>query len=167
MEISQLKNKAHSLFAKYKYVAIILIAGIVLMLLPGGGKDEAPIKEQTTIHIDVTLDEVLSQMLSKVHGAGRVEVMLNVSQVEKTIYQVDEDLSEGDSSSSNQTQTVVLSDSQRNEFGLVQQINPPTYLGAIVLCQGADNPVVKLALVDAVSKITGLNANQISILKMD
>ena len=167
MEISQLKNKAHSLFAKYKYVAIILIAGIVLMLLPGGGKDEAPIKEQTTIHIDVTLDEVLSQMLSKVHGAGRVEVMLNVSQGEKTIYQVDEDLSEGDSSSSNQTQTVVLSDSQRNEFGLVQQINPPTYLGAIVLCQGADNPVVKLALVDAVSKITGLNANQISILKMD
>ena len=167
MEISQLKNKAHSLFTKYKYVAIILIAGIVLMLLPGGSKDEAPIKEQTTIHIDVTLDEVLSQMLSKVHGAGRVEVMLNVSQGEKTIYQVDEDLSEGDSSSSNQTQTVVLSDSQRNEFGLVQQINPPTYLGAIVLCQGADNPVVKLALVDAVSKITGLNANQISILKMD
>ena len=106
-------------------------------------------------------------MLSKVHGAGNVEVMLNVSQGEKTIYQVDEDLSEGDSSSSSQTQTVILSDSQRNEYGLVQQINPPTYLGAIVLCQGADDPVVKLALVDAVSKITGLNANQISILKMD
>ena len=167
MEISQLKNKAHSLFTKYKYVVIILIAGIVLMLLPGGGKDETPINEQTTVHIDVTLDEVLSQMLSKVHGAGKVEVMLNVSQGEKTIYQVDEDLSEGDSSSSNQTQTVVLSDSQRNEYGLVQQINPPIYLGAIVLCQGADNPVVKLALVDAVSKITGLNANQISILKMN
>jgi stage III sporulation protein AG len=39
-------------------------------------------------------------------------------------------------------------------------------MGAIVLCQGADVPSVRLAIVDAVSKVTGLVANQISVLKM-
>ena len=60
----------------------------------------------------------------------------------------------------------MTTDSDRNETGLVHQINPPVYLGAVVLAQGADNPVVKLSIVEAVSKVTGLGADKISVLKM-
>jgi stage III sporulation protein AG len=35
-----------------------------------------------------------------------------------------------------------------------------------VVCQGADDPVVKLLIVDAVSKVTGLGADKISVMKM-
>ena len=52
------------------------------------------------------------------------------------------------------------------ESGLIRQINPPAYLGAIVVCQGADNNTVRLAIVEAVSRATGLGADKISVLKM-
>ena len=52
------------------------------------------------------------------------------------------------------------------ESGLVQRVDPPKYLGAVIVCQGADKAAVKLAIVEAVSKATGLGADQISVLKM-
>ena len=57
-------------------------------------------------------------------------------------------------------------DSNRNQTGLVCQIDPPTYLGAVVLCQGAENSTVRLAITQAVSNATGLGYHKITILKM-
>jgi hypothetical protein len=39
-------------------------------------------------------------------------------------------------------------------------------MGAIVVCQGADSPSVKLAITQAVAKITGLGTDEICVLKM-
>lgn len=164
MEIGQRLKGA---IAKYKFVLVILLVGIGLMLLPSFHSEKTPAIEQVDKSTEVPLEDTLSQLLSKMRGAGKVEVMLNIGQGAKTIYQMDDDLSENESGYTDRTQTVTLTDGQRNEFGLVQQVNPPVYLGAVVLCQGADNPVVKLSIVEAVSKITGLNANQICVLKMD
>lgn len=166
MEINQALQKIKTGISKYKYVFIVLLVGIVLMLLPGIETENTKEVKQEIQHDEAPLEELLSQMLSKVSGAGRVEVMLNVAQGEKTIYQVDQDTSESTSGLTGKEQTVTLTDGNRNQYGLIQQVNPPIYLGAIVLCQGADDPVVKLSVVEAVSKITGLNANQICVLKM-
>lgn len=167
MEISQWFQKTKKCIQKYKYVFIVLLVGIVLMLLPGVETEKVNVVKQEIRLDEAPLEELLSQILSKVSGAGRVEVMLNVAQGEKTIYQVDGEKSEGTSGRSDKEQTVTLTDGQRNQYGLIQQVNPPVYLGAIVLCQGADDPVVKLSVVEAVSKITGLSANQICVLKME
>ncbi len=167
MEISQLCKKAKSIIIKYKFVAIILLVGIGLMLLPSGDKETAAVKEQIVKANEISLEDTLANVLCKMQGAGKVEVMLNIEQGAKTIYQVDNDVSKSDSGYTDRRQTVTLTDGQRNQCGLVQQVNPPIYLGAVVLCQGANDPVVKLSIVEAVSKITGLNANQICVLKME
>lgn len=167
MEIKQLSRKFKTLISKYKFVAIVLLVGVGLMLLPGtekeGGGSSLKVEEAS----EASLEDTLSKMLSKVQGAGRVEVMLNIGQGAKTIYQIDDDTSQSDSGYTDRKQTVTLTDEDRNQYGLVQQVNPPVYSGAIVLCQGADDPVVKLSIVEAVSKITGLSANQICVLKME
>ena len=62
--------------------------------------------------------------------------------------------------------TVIVTDSDRKEQGLIQKLNPPKYMGAIIVCKGAGNAAVKLAVVEAVSRVTGLGADQISVLKM-
>ena len=92
--------------------------------------------------------------------------MLTESSGEEIIYQTDGDSSQTDSSFSNREDTVTITDSQRNEQGLVRQQNPPKYMGAIVVCQGGDKPSVRLAIIDAISKVTGLGADKISVLKM-
>ena len=79
---------------------------------------------------------------------------------------MDTDHSSGESGSGIRSNTVTITDSERSQSGLVKQVNPPTYLGAVVICQGADDPEVRLSVVNAVSKATGLGANKISVLKM-
>ena len=62
--------------------------------------------------------------------------------------------------------TLIITDEKRAEKGLIRQVNPPVLQGAVVVCQGADAPKVKLAVVDAVMRATGLSSNQICVLKM-
>ena len=152
-------------FEKYKYAIGILLIGVVLMLLPGqvSAEDPEPTQpEKTQDHMDQMLEEILSH----IQGAGSVKVLLTQQTGEEILYQTDteEDLN-GDSSSM-QSQTVIVSDSQRNDTGLVRRRDPPRYLGAVIVCQGGDRPQVRLAIVEAVSCVTGLSANQISVLKM-
>ena len=152
-------------FEKYKYAIGILLIGVVLMLLPGqvSAEDPEPTQpEKTQDHMDQMLEEILSH----IQGAGSVKVLLTQQTGEEILYQTDteEDLN-GDSSSM-QSQTVIVSDSQRNDTGLVRRRDPPRYLGAVIVCQGGDCPQVRLAIVEAVSCVTGLSANQISVLKM-
>ena len=61
---------------------------------------------------------------------------------------------------------MILSGSDRSQTPVVQRMDPPTYLGAVILCQGADSPKVRLAVVDAVATATGLTTDKISVWKM-
>lgn len=167
MELGKLADKLKGVLAKYKYVAIVLLVGLGLMLMPKINKEEVNTTKAEPPQEEKSLEESLSVTLSRMSGAGKVEVILNIDQGAMTVYQMDEDTSKNESGYTDRSQTVTVSDSQRNQVGLVKQVNPPVYLGAVVLCQGADNPVVKLAIVEAVSKITGLSVNSICVLKMD
>lgn len=113
-----------------------------------------------------TLQEQLSVLLSQMEGAGNVQVLLTLATGEKTLYQTNEDNASTSQSETKRTDTVILTDSSRNEVGLIRQIDPPTYLGAVVLCQGAENSAVRLAITKAVSNATGLGYHKITILKM-
>lgn len=150
---------------KYKYVFLILLVGILLMVLPEGKRQELP--QQTAGEpARPELQQSLSSILSRIAGAGRVEVLLTEAAGQRTVYQADEDLKKTDASEETRRNTVLLSGSGREETGLIRQILPPTYQGAIVLCQGAGDARVKLAIVQAVMSVTGLSADKITVLKM-
>lgn len=164
----ELKGKLLDLGKKYRYAILIVFIGIGLMLLPGTSKNEqtkeVKVPESTYLQ-QPDISERLAQMLSKVQGAGKVEIMLTVAQGEKHIYQRDETITSGDSGTS-KWDTVIITDEDRAQHAIVQQVNPPVYQGALVVCQGAENASVRLAIVDAVSKMTGLGADKISVVKM-
>lgn len=168
MDWLKTKTGIVSLFHKYKYVALVVLAGIVLMLIPSGKKNEAT-PTQATQNLqaeEISLETRLQSLLSNIKGAGRVEVMLTERVGEEIIYQINANTSTNDNGNQQRTDTVLITDTNRNQSGLISQIRPPVYLGAVILCQGADDPVVKLAIVDAVSKATGLNSDKISVIKM-
>jgi stage III sporulation protein AG len=151
------KQKLIAWISRYRYVLIVVAVGLILMLLPGGStpKQEKPQQIQET---EADFATELAEILSKIKGAGKVEVMLTTAQGQETCYQTD---SRGEDQS-----TVTITDSARNETGLIRQVNPPTYLGAIIVCQGGDDPGVRLAIVESVAKVTGLGADRISVMKM-
>lgn len=169
MEWVDIRLKVTEFIKKYRYVAIVLLAGLFLMLLPEGDTTQEEILQpqaETVPDSPVSLQDSLSEILSKIEGAGKVQVLLSQAAGEQTIYQTDEDLSSGETGSDIRRETVIISGSDRAESGLVQQVNPPVYLGAIVLCQGADSAAVRLAIVEAVANATGLTTDKISVLKM-
>ncbi len=167
MEIITLKNKAVAWLRKYKYAGMILLIGLILLLLPTGNTEE---ENSTVISVPekntLSVEDRLTEILSMISGAGEVRVMLTVSAGEEVMYQTDRDASADEKGTDERTDTVTVTDAQRNETGLVRQINPPTYLGAVVVCQGADDPLVRLAVTEAVSKITGLGTDKIFVVKM-
>lgn len=167
MGVRMTANKAIQICKKYRYSIFILLIGFILMAIPG--KSEKGKDQQITvgeINSEITLEQQLATILSQVQGAGRVEVMLTSAAGEEVIYQTDQDNTNGETSSHQKSNTVTVTDANRNQSGLIRQINPERYQGAIIVCQGADNPTVCLSIVDAVSKATGLGANKISVLKM-
>ena len=155
-----MKQLTH-LVQKYKYVPVVILAGLALMLLPG--KEEQPALAPTSETVqEISVEASLENILSKIQGVGKVQVLLTEARGMQTIYVRDESTS-GDSM---KTDAVILNDSNRSQKGMVSQVIPPVYQGAIVVCQGGDSPAVKLAVVEAVCDATGLSADKISVLKM-
>jgi len=165
--MDQLKDKLSQLLKKYKFAAFILALGLVLMAFPSlkEKNQQAPVITEPMDDI-LSLEEELSEILATIHGAGKVKVMLTVSMGEETVYQTNDSSTANPDSSSLRTDTVTVSDPSRSETGLVRQVIPPEYLGALIVCQGADSPVVRLHIIEAVAKLTGLSTDRISVLKM-
>lgn len=165
MELTQWKERLASIINQYKYVLLLIAAGIILLMFPANEKPEKQGISQQQENI-ITVEQQLSEILSCVRGAGEVKVFLSRASGEEILYQTDENYSTSTGGYDNRIDTVTVSGSDREETGLIRQINPPTYLGAIIVCQGADDPVIRLAIVEAVSRVTGLGADRISVLKM-
>ncbi len=161
--MEKLKIKLPFILQKYKYVMLVALIGIILMLLPS---HKEPVKDEIpkVVESSGSTQQELENILSQIEGAGNVRVMLREKIGEETIYQTNDHTS--DEGHTVKMDTVVITDSDRNEGGLVKQIIPSQYIGAIVLCQGGDHTAVKLAVADAVSKITGLGMDKIAVLKM-
>lgn len=165
MEWLEEKKMLTDFLKKYKYVLGIAMLGVILMLIPEKNEINKPELNQQELSNE-TLQSSLEKILTKIDGAGRVNVLLTEYSGEEMIYQLDETTSNSPDVLNTRTETVIFTDSDRDENGMIRKIISPVYKGALIVCQGADSAVVRLAIVEAVSKLTGLSTNQISVLKM-
>lgn len=148
---------------KHRLLLLMIAAGILLLTLPTQEEplDTNPV-QTTVIEEPLSLEERLSNLLSKMDGAGRTAVLLTQARGEQLLYQTDESSSGTDL----RTETVLVTKADREETGLLRQRLPPVWQGAVVLCQGADRPEVRLRIVEAVMSATGLTSDKITVLKM-
>lgn len=161
MDIGGLKQRIHAAITKYRYAALVLLLGILLMTIPvksPTSKETVQVEEKPPMQMEARLSLTLSQ----IEGAGKVTVLLTESEGEHIHYQSNESM-QGETYRSD---TVTITDSSRTQQGLISQIDPPKYLGAVIICQGAKNAAVRLAITEAVANATGLSYDHISVLKM-
>ena len=150
---------------KYRYVVIVILVGVILMMLPEKSTPP-PVQEDNIVQQKISIQESLGILLSKMEGAGNVEVLLTEKAGEEILYQMDEDKRKTDTSQEITQNTVLTENSQKLKSGMIRQIIPPQYQGAVVLAQGADSATVRLALVEAVMSATGLPSHNITVIKM-
>lgn len=157
-------EKGRALVKKNGPVVLVLLLGLTLMLWPQK-KEAAPVSEPQKEETE-DLERRLEAILALVEGAGETKVLLSLETGEQTVFQADETASTQADRRETKTTTVTVTDGSRQQQGLVRQVEAPIYRGAVVVCRGGDDPQVKLSVVEAVSGVTGLPSNQITVLKM-
>ena len=148
---------------RYRAVCAVMLAGLFLLAVSGGGR-EKPAAEITEppAAFDLTETEArLSRILSRIHGAGEVTVMLTVRDGPRQV--LAQDVQGGESPAGARSQTVVLSRGGGTQETVTVQELSPGFQGALLVCRGGDDPQVRLALTRAVSALTGLGTDRISI----
>lgn len=160
------------LWDRYKYAALILLIGAGLLLWPGGsghtaqtGQSEAP----PAYTAAETLRKDLEEILGQIQGVGTVRVLLTVdTDGERQLAQNTELRYSGSAAAPadySRTSEPVLLDGGDREETVVTQTAYPTYRGALVVCQGGDRADVKLAVTEAVSALTGLSSDRVTVAK--
>ncbi len=159
-----------------KYVLITGLLGVILLLLPVGKKDAGnvyiPKAESDEFNIELA-EARLEALLTKIDGAGNVEVLLSVGDCGERILATEGESessvrqNEGESSRETRTntQTVVITKNGENEVVTLGYIYPE-YIGAVIVCEGGESSEVRLNITEAVKSATGLTTDKITVVKM-
>ncbi|MDL2273614.1 stage III sporulation protein AG [Oscillospiraceae bacterium OttesenSCG-928-G22] len=167
----EIPNKIKELFGKYKYVLIVILAGVLLILLPTAGGGEAKTADTGTSLPEFDLEaeeERITKLLSNAEGVGKVDVMLSLASTMETMYFPDEETksarNEGQANAERSVKTVTVPQAGGGQEALVYKRIYPEYKGALVVCEGAGNASVRLRVVEAVASLTGLTTDKITVI---
>ena len=156
-------DKFFSKIRNTKYIYVILIIGAAIMLFASFPEKK---EENTSAAVSEKSEEDrLSEILSKVDGAGKVSVMITYyTSEEKDIAFEKKHDKRGDTSNGfggeSTDEKAVLS---KNEPVVLKEIYP-SVKGVVVIAEGAASPEVRQALSDAVSTSMGVAVHKICIL---
>lgn len=161
-------EKVKALLQKYRLPALVVLAGMVLMLLPSGAKTDKT-EETSAEEEGFSLTETerrMAEVIGAIDGVGRVKVMLTLHSGETLALAEDSSASQGSGGDVRQERQVLTVNrgSGRQEVVVTRRMYP-VYQGAVVVCQGAGDSRVRLTVVDAVSVLTGLSSDKISVVK--
>lgn len=164
MEADALKKKAAGWLKKlgaYKYVFLVIAVGAALLLWPEGERGqtvqaEAPLEQGFSVE---RTEEKLEDILSQIDGAGKVRVMLTVKSGAEQVLAQDTTVSDREET----WETVVISTGSGTQEVVVQTQIYPEFRGALIVCEGGNDPGVRLLITQAVSALTGLGSARITV----
>lgn len=152
-------------------IALVVILGVVLLLLPSGDNEEPAETTEKPAEVSEAsgeLDLRIAGALSEIEGAGKVTVLLTLQSDGEVHLATDRELSEkSDGQSLEQSEEIVKMNSGSSvQSPVVVKRDYPEYRGALIVAEGADDPVVRLAITQAVSALTGLTSDRVTVVKM-
>ena len=159
-------KKRFQALGKLRYAILLLVLGL-LMMLPArqntaGGETVAVMQESEALP-EICIEQQMEQILSRVEGAGSVQVMLTIQHDGETEYQVNREESSDGTNREIRLETVV---GRGETEPVIRSQTAPVYRGAVVLCQGADSALVRYRVTKAVCSLTGLGSDKVTVLKM-
>lgn len=165
------KIRPLEVLGRYKYVLLVAALGAALLAWPSekpptnaAAAPAAPGAESAG-----ELEQQLEEILGKMAGVGRVDVLLTLHSGRELVLAQDSTLRySGDvqapDSYDRTTDTVIVSGGGAGDVVVTQQ-RFPLYRGALVVCDGGGSDSVRLEIIGAVSALTGLGADKISVVK--
>lgn len=158
---------------KISYLCILLLAAVVILLYistwnPRSERNGIPQREQGE-----DLEEKLRSVLSKVDGAGEVDVIINYESGTELVPALSETVKtstdrNGDVSSETtdrNSEVATIRESGDTAALIVKEIQPGVR-GVLVVAQGAGDIRVRLQLLEAVQTFLNIDTDKVEVLKM-
>ena len=155
--------------------SLVFFAGVfgVFFLIAGGlpfgsGKksvDTAAVQtaQQRSEAYARQLEQTLTELIGSIQGAGKTRVAVTLDASAETVYALDE--TDGGENGQRQLEHILV-DTRDGQDALVEMTWEPVIRGIAVVCEGADDITVNAQITQAVSVLTGVSTNRISIAKM-
>ena len=152
------------IFAKLKsiknieiYVALVLALVVLLIIFGGkGAKNTANyISDDTYIS---QMEHKICSVVENIAGCGKAKVAISYSSNEERVYAY-ETVTTTSNGITKQTSSIV---SVKGE-PLVTKTLPPKILGVVVVAEGADNPIVRLKIIEVVVTLLDVQQKDVQV----
>ena len=91
MEWGALSSRTIEYLQKYRYILLVVLIGILMLTFPREREETQTVEEAVLVETGrVPLQDALAQILGKIEGAGKVEVLLSEKEGEQVLYQTNE-----------------------------------------------------------------------------
>ena len=152
---------------KYKSVLLVAALGALLLLWPMEKKTVEATEDtsaRTALDLGKT-EKAMEEILGKIGGVGRVEVMLTLQSGGELVLAQDSSLRySGNVQSPDNYERSTQPVTDGGGVVVTQEVYPQ-YRGALVVCEGGGNDAVRLQVIAAVSALTGLGSDRIAVVK--
>lgn len=152
-----------------RWALLVILVGVVLLCIPTRELKKEPAADTAQVQssqaeYDVSaLEEKLAQTLSQIEGVGEVSVVLTLKSGTRQVYATEKaERSDSGGSDSEETLARISTGSGSEEALQVMEIYP-TFQGALVVCDGGNSALVRLAVTKSVAALTGLSTEKISV----
>ena len=185
MELKEMFSDKKGKLMKNVFIAVLF--GILLILtgdiISGSNKKEADTETaETTMNENSYITELetkTKEILSKVSGAGNVEVMITLSDSGESVYaqenktsssQTDESASQGDmrgiTSETEESTVVTVNNGDGSTSPVVIKEMTAEISGIVIVAEGGDDVIVKNSLIRAAQALFDVSANKVEVFKM-
>ena len=144
-------EKPSGIFKTEKGTKIIFAGGIALIIIiflfsldHGGSKTKEPAPDPAVLSKTAEIDEYeqrleerLAEIIEAIEGTGKVHIMITLERTEENVY----------------------SDRETSVAATIT----PKIRGALVICEGSENVIIRQKVTDAVCKVLGISAARVCV----
>lgn len=154
-------------------VLIILLIGVLMLvcsksLFSGSKPKDSAKDENITSEKSENAEKRLAEMLGKIYGAGKTEVMITYDSTPEKVTVSDsktsKSVSDGEKSENSGERTTVMQKDGNNSSPFVKTEVSPKVRGVLVVADGADNAAVSANLKKAVCAVLDVPVHKVEVM---
>ena len=178
--LGRLKSLWQTPEKRVKFILALGISGIILIFLsqfwPGKEEKTAEALPQASVSAyGEELEQQLSTLIRQISGAGETRVMVTLANDGETLYvretRTDRDYTKGGTDDpvterESREEEYVLIDGKEGRTALVRTRMEPVIKGVVVVCEGGDDPVTVMRILEAVTTALAISSAKVCITKL-
>lgn len=157
--------------AGIKIIIFLGIAGMIVILFSElfegeeKNKDNSNKTSQCYETYAQDMEARVKEMIEKIDGVGKSEVMVTISGTEEYVYAQEGKVKNGEKDFSSESEYVIIGSGGEKQ-ALLKKIVNPEISGVAVICEGGDNNIVKERIYSVISAVFNISTKNIYVTKL-